>query len=950
MKSLKVIPCLVLVMLPVFTINAQVTVKLHRPPPNKLMMQDLWHVDLNNRTSETYWVYLHGEVTEENDGLVGRANSNPFALQPGTKRITSGNIGKVTDTWYKGKYKESVVRTGNFPGGKYTVCVSVIGAESKEEFGRDCSKQNVQLSGKPRLTSPGDGAEIKKNPLFTWTPPTPRPPADFNYKLRIVKVLEGQTKEEAIQSNPSWFEKDRIVNTVFRYPSSARSFEEGTYAWQIQILEEVTLRVSEDYGKSEIRAFVYAPGVDIIEPISINIISPQDGEKIVDPVIDFEWTPVNVANISYSLTIWKAPEGLATEIPEGHRLNKESLADFKPYFHKEGIEEASFIYLKDANEPLEPGFTYAWQVKAWVGNQEIGRSKISVFSLKTEEFKEIVLDYIIPDYFFSGTKTEATLTGKGFIEEMNFKTPFKGIDILEAQFQDSQHYRLRFEIDFDVAPGNYAFQVTSPLSGVRINPSAIALNVTKEDCDSILKEYNAFKDRYDNKVKNCDELKKKVSALRARQKVAEQVKKQREDDLKKAEDELKKAKKALDKSKKELKKLINRAIHSNEVSTDPRPGLDNWLGIYNGKVRIYFSGSETSINILLWFLREYRDQWNKLRDECKNGDKEMAKWEKSKQAAEKRLKEAEAKLNKINADLKNAVDALNDCLKELKKMGMQLGKLKEKHERCLKRLEEQRACQDKIKGANSSCEGAKNAIDAAQEKITEADSLRKILKKPCEEAEELFKEAKKLKEQAEKDAESAHASANAAKKAYDTGDLEAANKHTEKAKKLAKSAKQKAEEASRKAIEANSEFERCKGEEEAQEERARVEREEKKWLLENIKELGLIRSDEFWETPGLWDWLPDILQAPAGYGAEDLARIPIPTDVIKALGGLYNLVEVLLDPCTKGGMDKTIERLQKRVNSKTGRKYTWNEAFDKTVKMCDLLRKLKNLVEESKRK
>lgn len=384
MKSLKVIPWLVLILLPLFTINAQVTVKLRRPSPNKLTMENLWYVDLNNTTSKTYWVYLHGEVTEEKDGLVGKANSNAFALPPGTKRITSRNIGKVTDAWYKGKYKESVVRTGNFPAGKYTVCVSVIGVESKEGFGRACFKQNVQISGNPRLTSPKDGAEITKNPLFTWTPPAPRPPGDFNYKLRIVEVLEGQTKEEAMHSNPPWFEKDRIVNTVFRYPSSGRSLEEGTYAWQIQIAEEVTLRVSEDYGKSEIRAFVYAPGVDIIEPISINLISPKDGENIIDPIIDFEWTPVNVANISYSLTIWKAPEGLTGKMEEEYRLNKESLADFKPYFHKEGIEEASFIYLKDANEPLEPG-TYAWQVITLLGGGKKKESDVRTFSRRVEE-------------------------------------------------------------------------------------------------------------------------------------------------------------------------------------------------------------------------------------------------------------------------------------------------------------------------------------------------------------------------------------------------------------------------------------------------------------------------------------------------------------------------------------------------------------------------------------
>jgi len=437
MKSLKAIPWLVLIFLPVFTINAQVTARLHRPPHNKLTMENLWYVDLNNKTSATYWVYLHGEVTEEKDGLVGKVNSNAFALPPGTKRITSRNIGKVTDAWYKGKYKESVVRTGNFPAGKYTVCVSVIGVESKESFGRDCFKQNVRISGNPRLTSPKDGTKITKNPLFTWTPPAPASPADFNYKLRIVKVLEGQTKEEAMQSNPSWFEKDRIVNTVFRYPSSARRFEEGTYAWQIQALEEITFRVGENYGKSEIRAFVYASGVDITDPISINIISPQDGEEIVDPVIDFEWTPVNVANVSYSLTIWKVSEGLESETAEGYRLNKENLADFKTYFHKEGIEETSLIYLKDANESFEPG-TYAWQVTALLGGGKEKESEVRTFSRRVEEMVsdldcekiKRMLEKLKAQY---RAEMKKLLTFEGELKVLNNKIFSTGGDLKEAE-------------------------------------------------------------------------------------------------------------------------------------------------------------------------------------------------------------------------------------------------------------------------------------------------------------------------------------------------------------------------------------------------------------------------------------------------------------------------------------------------------------------------------------
>jgi hypothetical protein len=83
--------------------------------------------------------------------------------------------------------------------------------------------------------------------------------------------------------------------------------------------------------------------------------------------------------------------------------------------------------------------------------------------------------------------------------------------------------------------------------------------------------------------------------------------------------------------------------------------------------------------------------------------------------------------------------------------------------------------------------------------------------------------------------------------------------------------------------------------------------------------------------------------------AEETARVPIPTDAIKALGGLYQIAAALLDPCTAAGARKTVQRLQKRVNSKTGRPYTLDGAITKTGQMCQLLRKLKAMSEQAHR-
>jgi chemotaxis protein histidine kinase CheA len=121
-----------------------------------------------------------------------------------------------------------------------------------------------------------------------------------------------------------------------------------------------------------------------------------------------------------------------------------------------------------------------------------------------------------------------------------------------------------------------------------------------------------------------------------------------------------------------------------------------------------------------------------------------------------------------------------------------------------------------------------------------------------------------------------------------------------------------------------------------------------RYLLENIRDLGLISYPGFWETPGLWDWLPDVIENPVGNFLEDQARIPIPTDTIKAIGGLYNIVGALLDPCTAAGMRKTIERLEDRTNPRTGSTYTLMEAITKTDEMCTVLRRLKSNAERAK--
>lgn len=172
------------------------------------------------------------------------------------------------------------------------------------------------------------------------------------------------------------------------------------------------------------------------------------------------------------------------------------------------------------------------------------------------------------------------------------------------------------------------------------------------------------------------------------------------------------------------------------------------------------------------------------------------------------------------------------------------------------------------------------------------------------------------------------------------GDIGKLKTEIEKCKEKEAEKKRKAEE-ERKKSEAEAAAKTAAEKAEADARRERVET--NRYLLQNIYSLGLISSKEFWETPGITSWLPEVLEKPIGDIAEEIGKSTIPADAIPALAGIYQIVGMLLDPCTADGSRKTFERLKKMINTRTEAIYTDEQALDKTEKMCEMLKKIKAL-------
>jgi hypothetical protein len=242
----------------VLSLPAQIDLRIHQPPPNQLKIEDLWGVEIINKTGKSHTVYLHAEITESKKGLLFRANSNTFGLPEGRKRIRPKDIKEVKDEWYRPQDKRFVLRTGSVPPGNYKVCLYLREARARRELARQCISVMIRPASPPRLISPKAGRKIKiRRPTFTWTRPAPLPSGEkVFYKFKIVEVYKGQTKEEAIRENPAWYEEDRISSEAFQYPLKVRELDpDKQYAWQVQAFYEEGVPLEKNRGLSEIWKF-----------------------------------------------------------------------------------------------------------------------------------------------------------------------------------------------------------------------------------------------------------------------------------------------------------------------------------------------------------------------------------------------------------------------------------------------------------------------------------------------------------------------------------------------------------------------------------------------------------------------------------------------------------------------------------------------------------------------
>lgn len=278
----------VLMLLPAATLVAKPSVHLTHPPPGRYGIEDLWKARVTSDTVCDAW--FEGFVYEETRGQVFQATTKPFRLSLGTKVYQYRDV-KVDKTQTARGYEVFVTRSGHLPAGSYRFKLKLQPFDVEESF-----EFEVKPIGSPRLVSPPEGAKLGGlYPDFVWTAPVGYPGRP-TYKLRLVEVRPGQTKEEALRANRPWFEQAGINSTRLRYPMRARKLDDDKeYAWEVAAAAGGATAVSETRAFKR-RLMIKPTGGMYVEPVRVTRRIEREGTrfkvfidvKVIDDVEDLK--------------------------------------------------------------------------------------------------------------------------------------------------------------------------------------------------------------------------------------------------------------------------------------------------------------------------------------------------------------------------------------------------------------------------------------------------------------------------------------------------------------------------------------------------------------------------------------------------------------------------------------------------------------------------------------
>jgi hypothetical protein len=318
---------------------------------------------------------------------------NKFDIGPNEIRfITSNQILEPDAIGFDQSLYNLLLTTNMLPEGEYLLCVKLV-----DEFGNvisspaeKCENINIFHPQPPNLISPANNTTLfNTSPQFVWTPVIGADPTiTINYRIKIVKIFEGQTPTAAIDNNIPILDKF-VSTTSYQYLPSDVSLSSSDdvvgYAWQVQAVDAITKEpIAAKSGKSEVWAF-YPP---VKEKEELKLVSPSDNVQFspTGGFYKFSWDASSIKKQFQNFGI------KIVELAEGQSGSSAINSNMPVLFANDINKNLSEYQLKENVNILKNGKRYAWQIYAFDNKQSVVvSSEVRTFTILNQFVEKINL-------------------------------------------------------------------------------------------------------------------------------------------------------------------------------------------------------------------------------------------------------------------------------------------------------------------------------------------------------------------------------------------------------------------------------------------------------------------------------------------------------------------------------------------------------------------------------
>ncbi|MDR0619897.1 MAG: hypothetical protein LBG17_08375 [Bacteroidales bacterium] len=280
--------------------------------------------------------------------------------------------------------QERLLKGEILPEGLYTFSIKIFEQNSGKEIARETKTSAfIKQFEPPVLVTPVTSSLVQPNMsdiFFSFRQPMLAELQQFNpeYILSLYEIPNEETRpEQAINgSGQPVFISEPFTDFSFRYGITEIPLQQGKrYAWSVKVITEDGREIVKNKGLSNVGWFYYG--------------YPSDGKIILDyPANEaalrktdaplFRWKSCsniidNTQPVTYKMYVAHINDKNVSEEIFDEAQSDLQVITLGPYFNKTSVEHT----LKNA---LQYNCTFAWMVKAFTAEQEIGKSEIRIFS------------------------------------------------------------------------------------------------------------------------------------------------------------------------------------------------------------------------------------------------------------------------------------------------------------------------------------------------------------------------------------------------------------------------------------------------------------------------------------------------------------------------------------------------------------------------------------------